>query len=191
MKNFLITFFCVNWVFAQTKPNPLFDRLPVGPYSVGFKIITLYDSSRVTKPLYNYFWEKETTNRYRKISVHIWYPAKANAVMKNLNYADYCYNELLDSTKENIPTERKNQMLNNSRQDFEHFFGVVNDSDWTRLINTKMLAVKKAERVNEQFPLLIGMLRPLSTVVTNELLASNGYVIAMALSDNTPGQPAI
>ena len=34
MKIFLITFFCVNWVFAQTKPNPLFDRLPVEPYTV-------------------------------------------------------------------------------------------------------------------------------------------------------------
>ena len=49
-----------------------------------------------------------------------------------------------------------------------------------------MLAVKEAEREHEKFPMLIGMLRPLSTAVANELLASNGFVIAMVLSDNTP-----
>ena len=44
-----------------------------------------------------------------------------------------------------------------------------------------MLAQADAEPEKEKFPLLIGMLRPLSTSVTNEMLASNGYVVAMTI----------
>jgi len=42
-----------------------------------------------------------------------------------------------------------------------------------------------AAPLKDKFPLLIGMLRPLSTIITNELLASNGYVVAMIKGDNT------
>src|SRR5436190_18700581 len=47
-----------------------------------------------------------------------------------------------------------------------------------------MLADADAEPVKEKFPLLIGMLRPLSTSITNEMLASNGYVVAMLQQAN-------
>ena len=56
----------------------MFSDLPVGKYAVGFKIVTMTDSSRVTKPLFNYFGEKETGDRYQKISIHVWYPSKPN-----------------------------------------------------------------------------------------------------------------
>lgn len=129
IKLFLIALLYGNSIFAQQKSNPLFDHLPVEQYPVEFKIITLYDSSRVTKSLYNYFGEKETTNRYRKISVHIWYPVKAHSNEAHLNYSDYCYNERLGSTNETISAEKKNEMLNNSRPNLHRFFGAVNNDE--------------------------------------------------------------
>ena len=60
---------------------------------VGFRIITIIDSTRVTKPLYNYFGEKETGDRHRKISIHLWYPAKPNTggeLMDLFNLYDQC-----------------------------------------------------------------------------------------------------
>ena len=48
-----------------------------------------------------------------------------------------------------------------------------------------MLAQADAEPLKEKFPLLIGMLRQLSTSVTNEMLASNGYIVAMINEQNS------
>jgi len=166
--------------FGQT--NPMFSNLPVGKYAVGFRIVTLTDSSRVTKPLYNYFGEKETGDRYQRISIHIWYPAKSNTGNGVLNYNDYCYNYLLSSTFEQIDEERRSGMVNSMRNSFEGFFGKIKDEEWQRVLSTKMLAQKEAIPLPEKFPLLIGELRPLSTTVTNEMMASNGYVVAMAVS---------
>ncbi|HEY0679292.1 MAG TPA: hypothetical protein VGD17_13470, partial [Chitinophagaceae bacterium] len=167
---------------AYCQTNPLFQNLPVGKYAVGFKIITLTDSSRVTKPLYNYFGEKETGDLTWKIAVHIWYPAKTNSGKGTLTYGDYCYNQLLSSTNGTIAEDRKTGQLNAMRQNFQGFFGQIDDSKWQQLIATKLLATKDAAPLNEKFPLLIGMLRPLSTSVTNEMMASNGYVVAMVVN---------
>ena len=147
---------------------------------VGFKIVTLTDSSRVTKPLYNYFGEKETGDRYQKISIHIWYPAKSNTGNGVLTFNDYCYNHLLNSTSEQIDEERRSGMVNSMRNSFEGFFGKIKDEEWQQILRNKMLAQKEAIPLPQKFPLLIGQLRPLSTTVTNELMASNGYVVAMS-----------
>jgi len=32
----------------------IYTNLPIGKYAVGFKIETIADSSRITKPLYNF-----------------------------------------------------------------------------------------------------------------------------------------
>jgi dienelactone hydrolase len=182
MKCILLCAFVLQTFLVRSQTNALFTNLPVGRYAVGFKIVTLVDSSRVDKPLYNYFGEKEPGDRHHKISVHIWYPAKKATGKETLTYGDYCYNHLLSHTGEVVDEARKSGMVNNYRNYFEGFFGKVSDTAWQRLLATQLLAQKDAEPLKEKFPLLIGMLRPLSTSVANELMASNGYIVAMIVN---------
>src|SRR5436190_24164017 len=83
----LLTLNCV--VSAQT--NAIYEQLPVGKYSVGFKIFTLTDDSRITKPEFNYLGEKNEGDRRRKITIHLWYPAETTSTATRLKYEDYCY----------------------------------------------------------------------------------------------------
>lgn len=178
----LISLICFISALVNAQINPLYNNLPVGKYTVGFKIVTISDSSRVTKPFYNYFGEKETGDRYHNISIHIWYPAKSNTGKGFVTYGEYSYNHLLKSTSEIIDSARITAMKNSYRNNFEGFFGKITDADWEKLKKANLLAQKDAESLKEKFPLLIGMLRPLSTSVTNEMMASNGYVVAMVLT---------
>lgn len=159
--------------------SPFFTNLPVGKYPVGFKIISFTDKSRVTKPLYTYLGERDTSDRYKKVTIHLWYPAVPNTGKGTLTYGDYCYNAALFSTMENLTADKKTGQLNSSRAGLQNFFGDVTDADWNKLTATKLLASKDATPVKQKFPLLVGMLRPLSTAVSNEMMASNGYVVAM------------
>jgi hypothetical protein len=178
-------FFCI-WlcIMISAQKNALYDNLPVGKYAVGFKIVTVTDSSRVVKPLYNYFGEKEKGDRCRQVTMHIWYPAKENTGKGYIRFEDYCYSDVLKSTNEIVSNEARSQSITNVRASIERFFGKTTDENWTKVVSLKMLALKEAQPLGDQFPLLIGMLRPLSTTITNEMLASNGYIVAMVLGDN-------
>ena len=171
-----------NRSLAQT--NQVYEKLPIGKYTVGFKIITLTDDTRIEKPEYNYLGEKNDGDRRKKISIHLWYPARANTGTKKLLFEDYCYNNLLKTTDEVIAVSQKEAQVNGRRRSVEGWFGKTTDDNWKRLLQATMLARADADPVNEKFPLLIGMLRPLSTAVTNEMLASNGYVVAMIQQSN-------
>jgi hypothetical protein len=164
--------------------SPLFDHLPVGPLPVGFKIMTLTDSSRVAKPEFDYFGNKVEGSRLKKVTVHIWYPGSGPSASK-LTYADYCYNQLLTSSDEKLANADKEAQQVARRRSVEGWFGKASDANWQRLMQTEMLASTALPPMKGRFPLLIGMLRPLSTSLTNEVLASNGYMVAMVKSDNT------
>ena len=169
---------------ASSQTHSIYGNLPVGDYAVGFKIFTLTDETRIEKPEYNYLGEKNEGDRRMKMTVHLWYPAKTNTGNKKLSYEDYCYNHLLKTTSETIDNNQKESQINGRRRSVENWFGKTTDSAWHKLLGTAMLAQADAEPRNEKFPLLIGMLRPLSTSVTNEMLASNGYVVAMIEQGN-------
>jgi hypothetical protein len=70
------------------------------------------------------------------------------------------------------------------RASVEGWFGKTTDDAWKKLLDTPMLAQPDAISANGKFPLLIGMLRPLSTSLVCEMLASNGYVVAMVKSNS-------
>jgi hypothetical protein len=184
MKLKLIILFLFGWTIACAQSSVIYNSLPVGKYAVGFKIITIEDPSRVSKPEYDYLGEKTTGDRIKKITIHIWYPAKPNTGVKTITYGDYCYNDLLETTEGVISDERKNAQVKGKRNSTEGWFGKVSDDSWETLVQTPMLGQINATPVPEKFPLLIGELRPLSTSVTNELLASNGYVVAMIAPNN-------
>jgi hypothetical protein len=169
---------------ALAQVNPVFENLPVGKFAVGFKIFTLTDDSRIVKPEYNYLGEKNEGDRRKKITIHLWYPAQKNTTKKKLRFEDYCYNNLLASTNEIIDKTQKEGQINGRRRSVEGWFGKTTDDAWKKLLETSMLAAGDAETAKGNFPLLVGMLRPLSTSITNEMLASNGYVVAMIQQAN-------
>jgi len=180
----LIIIIAIN-VNLSAQKNIIYENLPIGKYAVGFKVITIVDDSRVAKPEYNYLGMKNEGDRRRRITIQLWYPSKANSGKRKLAYGDYCYNNLFKTSDEVIDTNQKNQQFVTFRRSVEGWFGRTTDEAWDKLIRYPMLAEMEAEPVNEKFPLLIGMLRPLSTSVINELLASNGYVVAMINSEGS------
>jgi hypothetical protein len=163
---------------SLSQVSPLYKNLPVGKYPVGFKIITIDDPTRVVKSDRNYLGEENKGDRARKITIHLWYPAKS-ASGRLLTYGDYCYNVLQKSTDEAVTTDQKESQIRARRNSVENWFGKVVDATWQELIRSPMLGHVDAPAHNEKFPLLIGMLRSLSTSMTNEVMASNGYVVAM------------
>ena len=58
-------------ITAAAQTNLIYQNLPVGKYAVGFKIFTIIDDSRITKPEYNYLGEKNENDRRRKITIHL------------------------------------------------------------------------------------------------------------------------
>jgi tetratricopeptide (TPR) repeat protein len=185
MPRLLTIIACIFWSVTGFAQNPIYENLPVGKYAVGFKVITITDSSRAGRPAYNYLGEKNKGDLSKKITIHLWYPAEANSAKTTLTYGDYCYSHLLTATDEVISADLKNAQIRGRRTGAEGWFGKATDEAWKQLIETKMLARTDATQRKEKFPLLIGMLRPLSTTITNEMLASNGYVIAMIKSGAT------
>jgi tetratricopeptide (TPR) repeat protein len=170
--------------FPLLRAQQAFTNLPIGKYQVGFKIISITDKSRVSKPLYNYLGEKETGSRHRTFNIHLWYPAKPNTGKGNMTYGEYGYAENMTSLNHPINKEKKTGLLESQRNSFQGFFSAISDADWKKLSETALLSQKEANPLSEKFPLLIGVLRPLSTSITNELMASYGYVIAMIIGDN-------
>ena len=67
-----------------------------------------------------------------------------------------------------------------NRRRFFAQFGPVSDSAWQRLMAAPLLGRRNAPVAAGRFPLIVGSLRRLSTTVTNEYLASHGYVVAMS-----------
>ena len=169
---------------AAAQVNSIYEKLPVGKYEVGFSIFTLTDDARVEKPEYNYLGEKNKGDRHKKITVHLWYPALAKNDSKRIKYRDYCYNHLLTKTNEVIPGSEIDGQINDRRASVERWFGKTTDDAWKKLLTTSMLAVPGATPVKGNFPLLIGVLRSLSTSIVNEMLASNGYIVAMITAGN-------
>src|SRR4051794_11674875 len=106
MRQILVSFLIIA-LNTSAQTSPVYQNLPVGKYAVGFKIFTLTDPSRITKPEFNYLGEKIQGDRRRKITVHLWYPAQLNTGKQKFTYGDYCYSRLLTSTYDAISDEQK------------------------------------------------------------------------------------
>ena len=115
----------------------------------------------------------QTADRSRRLTVHIRYPAAAGSA-RPMTFRDYMFSHLPDTVSE---AGRRADEANRRR--FFTEFGTVADSAWSRLQRTPLLATRNATPATGRYPLVVGQLRSLSTTVTNEYLASHGYVIAM------------
>ena len=156
---------------ADTARSPLHGTLPAGAHPVGFTRLRIADPSRPSRPAADD--GSSPDSRARRIDVHVWYPAAAGPAIAPMTFADAMVTHLAG---------RPAAELARREADVRRFlteFGPVSDDAWTRLRNTRLLARPDAPAASGRFPLIIGALRPLSTAITSEFLASHGYVVAM------------
>lgn len=160
---------------------PIFGEMKPGPHKVGFRLIQLKDPARPIRPKRNYLGVLDTADRARPIDLHVWYPA-AEAGGAPMTFEQYIY-----SADFGAPSEAtRRQQRDGRRQFMAANFGQFGDSAWQNLLASPMLARRNAPEAGGKFPLLLGNLRPLSTSITNEYLASYGYVVVMVESPNLP-----
>jgi hypothetical protein len=163
-------------VGAQQRPStsPLHGALEPGRHAVGFTTLELRDPTRYDRPKVDQAGNPAAGNRLRRFTVHVWYPAAA-AAGRPMTFEDYMFSHFPDTVSE--ATRRTDEA---NRRRFFAQFGSVSDSAWNRLKATVLLGRRDAAAASGRFPLIVGSLRRLSTTVTNEYLASHGYVVAMS-----------
>jgi hypothetical protein len=159
--------------FAESRRSPLHGDLQAGPHRVGFTILKLTDPSRPTSA------DRDASgapvamsSRARPIDVHVWYPAAATTAPA-MTAREYAIAHLPAGAIAAV-----DERLTGLRR-FLGQFGTVTDDAWERLLATPLDGVREAPPAAGRFPLVIGQLRPFSTTVTSEYLASHGYVVAM------------
>lgn len=158
----------------STSTSPLHGSLVPGRYAVGFTKIELRDPTRYDRPKVDRDGRPVSTDRARRFTVHVWYPA-APGSERAMTFTDYMFSHFTDTV-----SEATRQADESNRRRFFAQFGTVSDSAWQRLKVTPLLARLNAPAAEGRFPLIVGSLRRLSTTVTNEYLASHGYVVAMS-----------
>jgi hypothetical protein len=156
-------------VAAQT-PAPSAGDLVGGPYAVGFRILTVSDPSRPTGPRVGP--TDRTPTRARELRLHVWYPATPGAGAA-MTIGDY----LAQGSRPGVSGAA---IASSHRQDVSRLVAVtMTDADWARYTGAPAEAVLDAPPAAGRFPLLTGMLRPISSVMSAEYLASHGYVVGL------------
>ena len=111
-------------LFAQ---DNIWEKLDNGNYSVGFEVLSLYDSTRTIND----------GKSIRPVQISIWYPAIVLSNPETLNYEDY----FLLSTEElnfNIPDSLKNKSI----EEYKNLLlqNGVDENAFNEWFRTQMLA---------------------------------------------------
>lgn len=165
---------------ADHARSPLFGALTPGPHAVGFAKMEMKDPTRPMGAKRGPDGAVSAVQRARRLAVHVWYPASANAAGRRMTFADYIGAHLSQQGDDAIRT-REDQLRGFLGQQF----GTISNEAWSALRTTPLLATADAPPADGRFPLVVGMLRPLSTSITNEYLASHGYAVAMIQGDSS------
>lgn len=164
----------VSSLFPQDK---IWDKLDEGNYDVGFKVLSLYDSTRTINNQKN----------SRPIQLSIWYPALVFQNPKPMIYKDYFLlsaaefdYKISDALKDRSITEYKSLLLQNG----------VNGDSFDSWFNSQMIANKNAIPIDNKFPLVVVAQGNYHSAHHQaflcEYIASNGYVVI-----TTPSQTRI
>ena len=166
-------FHAVPTLAADSQQSPLHGTLPRGTHAVGFSRLQLADPSRPARRTSGTDTMKSPASRARRIDVHVWYPAARGATVEPLTFAD--------AMSEHLPARSPSEIARREEgvRRFLAEFGPVSDEGWARLKAARLLAQRDVPAAAGRYPLIIGSLRALSTSITNEFLASHGFVVAM------------
>jgi hypothetical protein len=175
MRQILLTILlCASLLFAQ---DNIWNKLDKGDYNVGFRVLSLYDSTRTIN----------NEKNIRPVQISIWYPAKVSNIPQRLSYKDYFllsaeelnFN-ISDSLKDKSTEEYKNLLMQNG----------VAEKAFNEWFDTEMLAVKNAIPIQQKFPLIVVAQGNYQSAHHQaflcEFLASYGYVVV-----TTPSQTRI
>lgn len=165
---------CSYLLFAQ---DNIWDKLDKGNYNVGFKVLSLYDSTRTIND----------GKSIRPVQVSIWYPAQVLNNSQASSYKDYFLwsaeelnFSISDSLKEKSIEEYKNLLLQTG----------IDEKAFSEWFNTQMLADKNAIPIPQKFPLVVVAQGNYQSAHHQaflcEFLASYGYVVV-----TTPSQTRI
>ncbi len=165
---------CSSLLFAQ---DNIWNKLDKGDYNVGFRVLSLYDSTRTINDGEN----------IRPVQISIWYPTQVSNNFQKLSYKDYFllsaeelkFN-ISDSLKDKSIEEYKNLLMQNG----------VDENAFKVWFNTQMLAVKNSIPIKKKFPLIVVAQGNYQSAHHQtflcEFLASYGYVVV-----TTPSQTRI
>jgi tetratricopeptide (TPR) repeat protein len=184
---------CLLSVEALAQRSPLWSDLESGPYAIGFRTIKVFDHTRVVRLKQGREGVPTVGERAQPLLISVWYPAKKSATGRQLNFADYLYASALDAQLTEPTAERKKNVETELRDFYERPFnfpyGKMPDEGWKKLLDTEMHALADAEAEPGSYPLIVGVGGPLGNGVTNEYLASHGYIVAIvsAFGEARPG----
>jgi dienelactone hydrolase len=149
----------------------LLGGLEPGPHAIGYRVVSFSDPSRPTGPKTGTDGRPVTADRARPLWIHVWYPA-ASSGAPAMTIADYM--------KAADGTQSPGAFAAEHRQALPRTVGItLSDPEWAQYQALPLAALRDAPVAAGAFPLLIGMLRPVSVAAMNEYLASHGYVVAM------------
>ena len=176
MKNIFWIVFLILVPSTLLSQNQIWDNLDKGDYNVGFRVLSLYDSTRTINNQKN----------FRPVQVSIWYPAEESDA-KSMTYKSYF---LLSASEVNynVSPGDKDSAISNYKNLLAQN-GINSDAvdDW---FNTQMLADKDAKPINKKFPLVVVAQGNFHSAHHQaflcEFLASYGYVVI-----TTPSQTRI
>ena len=148
----------------------LLAGLEPGPHAIGFRVIAFSDLSRPVGPKLGTDGKPVTASRARPLLLHVWYPS-APSPSAPMTMADYM--AAVDGVQAGAFAAEHRQALPRT-------VGVtLGDAEWSAYRAVPLAARRDATPAGGPFPLLVGMLRPVSVAGMNEYLASHGYVVAM------------
>jgi tetratricopeptide (TPR) repeat protein len=136
--------------------------LEPGAHGVGFRLITVEDGTRLTggraAPA------DRGASRARTLRLHVWYPAAPASGGGRLTIGDYL--------------ALAGPAGGTHRADLPRILGLtLTDAEWRTYTTFPLTATRDAAPAAGAFPLIVGMLRPVSSIVAAEHLASHGYVV--------------
>jgi len=152
-------------LLAQDK---IWEKLEKGNYDVGFKVLSLYDSSRTINNQKN----------YRPVQISVWYPAEFSSNPSSMIYKDYFLLsateidfEVSDALKDSSITVYKNLLVQNG----------VNADAFENWFNSQMIADRNAIPIENKFSLIVVAQGNYHSAHHQsflcEFLASYGYVV--------------
>src|SRR4051812_4357048 len=155
-----------------TPSSPLWRTLAAGSYSVGFRTMFKFDTSRTWRVTRDYTGKFTADPHGRPVQLNVWYPARSNAPGRQMTVAGY-----IDQTAPDEFSTLNELMLNRNRENAANSASV---EQLAALRATSVMAVSEAAPEAGSFPIVLyfgGLNADInSNFILAEFLASHGYV---------------